>query len=65
MYWQVVTLTSDFHVEFAIHGKILSRNTAWILHLPIKYCITEYKKTNKQAQIVKSIEQIYAHDISI
>ena len=54
---------------FAIHGKILSTNTAWISYLPIQYCITEYKKTNqqtnKQAQTVKSSVPNYAHDISI
>ena len=55
MYWQVVTLTSDFHIEFAIHEKILSRNTAWISYLPIQYCITELK--NKQTNKHKLLNQ--------
>ena len=57
MYRQVVTLKSEFHIEFAIHEKILCRNTAWISPLTIQYCITEYKKqTNKHELLNQSNE---------
>ena len=36
--------------------KVLSRNTAWISHLPIQNCLTEYKKTNKHKLLNQSYE---------